>query len=1011
MVHPREEILARLHSTIVGWKAEVQASHEGLSAQIATANSQLSRLLEVLSARNELAIALAAARHEIEMLRGLAVQHNLSLPEEGQASMEVVRQDMLATFGRLAEVVGRWTVEVTGAQHGLMLQIDKANAQFDALLSILQAGADRPAPSEADRAREEYVRQQEAELESLREENRALLLEAKRFGERADHLRKVVEERMAQAEVVRVRCAKLEAEAEGLRQALQDKDASTRMENLAADEERAGYVRQAEECVARAQAAEQARTHSDSELAVLRAEIDKARQELVESRERVALLESEKVSQEATAAQISEAAEREWRERVAKAEVEADRCRVEAEDARAALELSKTHVAALKDTLLELEGRHQEAGEKTNGLEEDLAAVKTRLEESEQRAARSEEELSGLRMTVENLKSRESQHEEDRNQAAAELASLETAKQALEGQLSEVRGALASREEDEIRLRSEIELLRIANDELKEQLSEARAGLESREEDGARLRGDFESLQSAKQELDAQLLAMRAALRAQEEDASQIRGAHELLLEEKQALEAQLSEARATLAERESQLRGDYESLQGTRQDLEVELSTAHAALTAHEEEESRLQSEIDSLQGAKQDLEAQLAKALAALGELREAEHSLRENYEMLQGEKCGLEEQLSRTQAALDERDRRLSDRENNIDALQNYVSELEGEAEQLRDRVQESVSAVDELRGTLDAMVSTDMSRVAEIENNQRAIEGLKRDLAEHANVVDLLTKRRTELEGAVAAFSEREEEARARLQVIEEQFERNSAEVHAREDLIAELERTLDETRSAAQAEKEKLEEKLAETLGTMDAVLNASDSEATPPPSRVFVGSAGMGTDPAAEAARIEAESQCQRIVISERVHDGEAGRKLGRILADAGVLTETQVETALKEQARSGELLGAVLARLEWASEEAIAQALSCQLGLPVVRPKEEVVEADAAALFYRDVCLWHVFVPLRISGGKIVMAMANPLDETACKKAADLSRKEVAPVLATSSAIMMAIDDIYGIL
>jgi len=601
--------------------------------------------------------------------------------------------------------------------------------------------------------------------------------------------------------------------------------------------------------------------------------------------------------------------EREWRERVEKSEAEAAEWRAEAEDARSALDLSEKHAAALKDRQIQFEGQYREVSEQASGLEQALNSARTRLSASEQRAAQLEEELPGLRLAAEQLRTLEEQHEKDRNQAAAELASLESGKQ-----------------------------------DLAAQLSEARAALESREEDGIRARGDCESLRGEKQSLERQLSETRDALAGQEEAGHRFHAERESLLETKQGLETQLSEARS-------------------------------------------------------------------ALDDLRQMEHGLRGDHESLEGEKCAIEERLAKTQAALEERERRLSDRESNIDALQNYVSELEGQAEQLRDRVQESVSAVDELRGTLDAMVATDLSRVAEIEANQRAIDGLKRDLVEHAGVVDLLTKRRSELEEAVAAFTSREEAARARLRRIEEQFERNSAEVRAKEDLIAELERNLSETRAAAQAEKERLEEKLSETMGTMDALLNVSAPEAAPSSGRIFVGSAGMGTDSASEAARLEAEKQCQRIVISERAHDGEAGRKLGRILADAGALTSTQVETALREQARSGELLGAVLARLEWASEEAIAQALSCQLGLPVILPKEEVVDADAAALFHRDVCLWHVFVPLRISGGKIVMAMANPLDESACKKAADLSRKEVAPVLATSSSIMAAIDDIYGIL
>ena len=51
----------------------------------------------------------------------------------------------------------------------------------------------------------------------------------------------------------------------------------------------------------------------------------------------------------------------------------------------------------------------------------------------------------------------------------------------------------------------------------------------------------------------------------------------------------------------------------------------------------------------------------------------------------------------------------------------------------------------------------------------------------------------------------------------------------------------------------------------------------------------------------------------------------------------------------------------------------------------------------------------MRVTPDRVVVAMANPLDEGALKKAADLSRREVAPVVATPAGIMAAIDNVYG--
>ncbi len=1365
MLRPREEILARIASTIAGWKAEVQVSHEGLSTQIATANNQLSRLLEVLYARNELAVALAAARNELETLREYAAQNQVSLPEGRQASMDAVRKDMMATFQRLAGVVGRWTVEVTGSQQGLVQQIDKANVQFDALLSVLESGIKSDPAPELSRADEERIRQLEGELAYLRQENAALLTEAKRFGERADHLRKSVEERMARAEAVRFRCSELEAETESLRHALKAREAFIQEENARTAEERAAYARQAEEARLYAETAEETKIQLESKLSVLRTAIDSAQKELsescesasvlessipdhpsqdvptsgaveeipiedtpglentpidhatciaeieanrlravaaedahasvlselaalqsnfestqrelTESLEKLATLESAQDSQasEAQALQESQArlsqteseleslreqseahrmaaaaaeeahalakadglgllsdlerTQRELAESLEKiaaleateesqaspppeqplqdqlshAETEIARLREESEenhrraiiadesreliqnelaelreamaalksaqaqepenvggdevaptatnesepDARAAIEAAETAAQAIRQEKLDLEQAYAEATERHSVLEKDFQSTTEQLQDLQTRYAALEDESTTLRLTLEELQSREPVLQEEKQKLQEQYELSEAAKSELEHELAKIRESIPEREDLELELRIQIESLEGSRDSLRDQLdavkntekslrselefsqaeresiqahlSDARALLSDREGQETHLTGEIESVRSELQARDLALEEARAILSTRDDEAVQLRTELESLQTSHETLNAELAYLRMSLTtaqEEENRLRASLETLESKQNTLESDLAEAHSSSLAQEEEKNRLQAELDTLHDARQGLEVVLQEARASLdehgehasrlhndreslqsekeqlesllaetrdqlqreeqarqqllgehdalqnecqslqtqrdelqatlteqeqaGQLLTAEHAslteralelesqivelqttlervteseqtLQSNGESLLSDKTRLEGDLSELQAALEERDRLLAERETSIAGLQNYVAELEGQTEQLRDRVQESVSAIDELRVTLDAMASTDASRLEEIENNQRAIAGLKHDLADHANVIDLLTRGRKELEEAVAAFTLREQEAQARMHAFESEVTRNTEEYRNREQQAADRERALLDTQASLETDKKKAEDRLAETLLTMDSLLNAVPADPTPAPSRVFVGTAGMGNDPATESARAEAESQCQRIIISERMHEQDGARRLGRILADAGVLTEAQMESALKEQARSGELLGAVLARMELLPEEAIAQALSCQLGLPLVVPKEEIIEADAAALFHRDVCLWHVFVPLRISTGKIVIAMANPLDETACKKAADLSRKEISPVLATPGAILAAIDDIYGVL
>jgi hypothetical protein len=121
---------------------------------------------------------------------------------------------------------------------------------------------------------------------------------------------------------------------------------------------------------------------------------------------------------------------------------------------------------------------------------------------------------------------------------------------------------------------------------------------------------------------------------------------------------------------------------------------------------------------------------------------------------------------------------------------------------------------------------------------------------------------------------------------------------------------------------------------------------------------------------------------------------------------------ALSTQRRDKDtLLGTILLERGFASEDAIAQAIAAQLGLALVDPAATEREPNAVANFDRDFCMWHVCIPLRMRKDRIVVAMANPLDQAALDKIRNLARREPRPVIAVPSRILQAIEDTYGLL
>ena len=103
-------------------------------------------------------------------------------------------------------------------------------------------------------------------------------------------------------------------------------------------------------------------------------------------------------------------------------------------------------------------------------------------------------------------------------------------------------------------------------------------------------------------------------------------------------------------------------------------------------------------------------------------------------------------------------------------------------------------------------------------------------------------------------------------------------------------------------------------------------------------------------------------------------KKLGECLIQAGLISEDDLQAALAEHKRTGERLGAVLVRLNLATERQIAKALAYQLGFPYLNLSENPPEIAAVTLIAKDVALKRSCVAVRLDKNLLTVAMADPL-------------------------------------
>ncbi|MGE0041694.1 MAG: ATPase, T2SS/T4P/T4SS family [Vicinamibacterales bacterium] len=103
-------------------------------------------------------------------------------------------------------------------------------------------------------------------------------------------------------------------------------------------------------------------------------------------------------------------------------------------------------------------------------------------------------------------------------------------------------------------------------------------------------------------------------------------------------------------------------------------------------------------------------------------------------------------------------------------------------------------------------------------------------------------------------------------------------------------------------------------------------------------------------------------------------KKLGETLIQAGLITEDDLRSALVEHKRTGERLGAVLVRMNLATERQIAKALAYQLGFPYLNLGESPPDAAIVTLIPKEVALKRSCVAVRLEKNLLTVALADPL-------------------------------------
>ena len=129
-------------------------------------------------------------------------------------------------------------------------------------------------------------------------------------------------------------------------------------------------------------------------------------------------------------------------------------------------------------------------------------------------------------------------------------------------------------------------------------------------------------------------------------------------------------------------------------------------------------------------------------------------------------------------------------------------------------------------------------------------------------------------------------------------------------------------------------------------------------------------------------------------------KKLGEHLLESHLIDAPQLEEALRLQMKTNELLGKIVQKLGFVTEEDVARALAEQLSMPFAPAEELEAARKNAPRLPQDLALKRKIFPLSSENGRLRLAMANPFDWQTVDEVAFTTGLKVVPVLATESSI-----------
>src|SRR5262244_1597636 len=137
--------------------------------------------------------------------------------------------------------------------------------------------------------------------------------------------------------------------------------------------------------------------------------------------------------------------------------------------------------------------------------------------------------------------------------------------------------------------------------------------------------------------------------------------------------------------------------------------------------------------------------------------------------------------------------------------------------------------------------------------------------------------------------------------------------------------------------------------------------------------------------------------------------KLGDLLLKAKLISQEQLDAALKSQREEGGKLGEALVRIGAVNENDITETLSQQFGVPSIDLANFEIDPAVIKVVPGDVARKYGVLPVNKTGATLTIAMGDPTNVFAMDDIKFMTGYNVEPVVASEVALRKSIEKHYG--